>query len=210
MDAVCFTDKASAFKLGNNEWIAMGKGTCTMKLWVDSKESVGITDVAIAMTYYDGKTYQFLCCPYSKPRVNKGNKFRTWILPKVMDMNNSFKEQTLAFRFADVDQAEAFQTEFARSFRPKPTLHRKRSDSRGYDTAAPVEEDEVSVSVIPSTLDGLTTEVSLDSTGSNNNWGCWHLLGGFLVFIAAILGINKYLNILHRPGGLPYWRQDIR
>lgn len=112
-----FSNVCNMFLLNNSEWIAVGQGT--LSLLVDTKQSGGVPDVAAVMTIQSdtgSKSYEFLLCPYIKP---KGNK--TWIIPKCMDMNTEFNQQTLAFRFKDESDAQIFQNVFDGTFRSTDT-----------------------------------------------------------------------------------------
>lgn len=108
-----FKNTCNMFLLNQQQWVAVGQGN--LQLLVDTKQSGGIPDVAAIMTITAedvNKSYEFLLTPYIKP---KGNK--TWILPKCMDMNTDFNQQTLAFRFPSENDAQIFHNVFDSTYR---------------------------------------------------------------------------------------------
>lgn len=112
-----FKNLCNLFLLNQQQWIAVGQGN--LELRVDDKKSGGIPDVAAIMTIAADdatKSYEFLLTPYIKP---KGNK--TWILPKSMDMNTDFNQQTLAFRFPSENDAQVFHNVFDGTYRSTDT-----------------------------------------------------------------------------------------
>lgn len=76
-------------------------------------------------TVKDDQLKKYLLTAYIKP---KGGK--TWILPKVMDIDDNFSRQTLAFRFPSEDDAKVFHNIFDTQFRNQDVDAKQAEEER--------------------------------------------------------------------------------